>query len=294
VWARSRVADRTQELALPRPRVQPPILPEKLAEFRRRGAAGGVIAPHRAFLRVALSGTEKTIAGVFPVFLSALWLGAHVWITRLWSFILEYGRVSLGLDGRTVVAMYDWGAWLHIGIPFLAVPAPAPTREIWVIGAAATVVLFVGSFFLAERLTPVAYGIRALSLVQLSAQAFFAFASGRFPYGLADYTLSGMAAGYTMIAALPLLFGLIYFIFEFRFYAKVMLTVTAMVHLTLLLPLQYLMHSYLIARLSLLVMPVLFIFFGLSLEVMVFIALYSWGMSWKGIVPEDQPARNEP
>ena len=74
----------------------------------------------------------------------------------------------------------------------------------------------------------------------------------------------------------------VYYIFDFSLIRKIFLTVLIMVHLAVFTPLHYLVQLYIIARFSLVFMPVLYTVFGLLLEVMVFIAFYSWGMSWKG------------
>lgn len=55
-----------------------------------------------------------------------------------------------------------------------------------------------------------------------------------------------------------------------------------MLHLWILIPMQYVAHAYLIHTFSLLYMPVLFLMFGLMIDVFVFIAFYAWGMSWEG------------
>ncbi len=44
--------------------------------------------------------------------------------------------------------------------------------------------------------------------------------------------------------------------------------------------LQYMLHIY-ILRKSILFMPLLYFAFGPSLDVLIFVSLYSWGMSWK-------------
>ena len=57
------------------------------------------------------------------------------------------------------------------------------------------------------------------------------------------------------------------------------LTVVAMTHLTLFLPLLILLQAMVLQK-SVLFMPLLYIVFGLPVEVLMIIAFYSWGMSW--------------
>jgi hypothetical protein len=45
-------------------------------------------------------------------------------------------------------------------------------------------------------------------------------------------------------------------------------------------PLQALAHAYILHQ-SLLFMPVLFLLFGMPLQILVVVSFYSWGMSWR-------------
>jgi hypothetical protein len=47
------------------------------------------------------------------------------------------------------------------------------------------------------------------------------------------------------------------------------------------MPPQYLVHAAIVAKFSLLFLPVLFMIFGTLLDVSILIALYGWAMSWR-------------
>ena len=87
-------------------------------------------------------------------------------------------------------------------------------------------------------------------------------------------------AALAAIAIIPLMLGLTYYVIDARFRQKLGLTLAAMGHLIVFVPLQYMLQSYIIAHGSLLLMPLCFALFALLPEVMIFIALYGWGMSW--------------
>ena len=89
-----------------------------------------------------------------------------------------------------------------------------------------------------------------------------------------------LEAALTTIAIVPLVLGLTYYVVDTRLRQKLGLTAAAMGHLLVFVPLQYALQSYVIARGSLLLMPLCFVLFALLPEVMIFIALYGWGMSW--------------
>jgi hypothetical protein len=85
-----------------------------------------------------------------------------------------------------------------------------------------------------------------------------------------------------LIAIVPGLFGVTYFIFNFGLLKKAFLTLITMCHLTLFLPLQILLHG-LVLQISVMFMPLLYIVFAVSLDILIIIAFYSWGMSWNFI-----------
>ncbi len=237
------------------------------------------MAAHRAFLRLSVNTAESVVLILAPLTLTALWVYFSPVVSGAWSLILENGRLALGMPGETQIAIVRIDPIPAVPIPFLAVPAAPPSWITWIITAVVTVVAGFASLFLRGRFTPIAYMVRAVLIVQATALIFFLLPRD-FPYGIDDYTLAEMSAGFSLVALLPIVLGLVYFVFDFHVLQKIGLTVLVMAHLTLLIPLQFLLHAFLIHRFSLLFMPVLFIFFALPLEVMIGIAFYGWGMSW--------------
>jgi hypothetical protein len=52
------------------------------------------------------------------------------------------------------------------------------------------------------------------------------------------------------------------------------------VHLMIFLPLQTLVHAYIVYTCSFLVMPVMFFLFGVLLDIFIIISFYSWAMGF--------------
>jgi hypothetical protein len=77
----------------------------------------------------------------------------------------------------------------------------------------------------------------------------------------------------------PWMLGFTYYIFDFKFLQKLALTLLTMSYLTVFIPFQYMLHVYILQK-SILFMPLLYFAFGPFLDVLVFVCLYSWGMSW--------------
>jgi len=80
----------------------------------------------------------------------------------------------------------------------------------------------------------------------------------------------------------PLLLGLTLHVFDLPLWRKLLLTVLLLLHLAVFVPLNVLLHVWLVMRGTAIVMPVLFLLFGLLLDVFIFVAFYGWALSWGG------------
>jgi hypothetical protein len=86
----------------------------------------------------------------------------------------------------------------------------------------------------------------------------------------------------------PIVLGFTYYLFDFSLGRKIGLTAMLMIHLIVLIPMQYVLHAWVMYHASLLFLPLLFFVAGIPLNVLVFIAFYSWGFSWKNNLQEQQ------
>ncbi len=229
-----------------------------------------------------MSTAQVAASVVSPLLLAAACVYFSPFISAVWALILERGRIGLAMPGKTVILITNLGPVPEVHVPFLDIPAAAPSPGIMFWTAVGTVVLGIISVLLRGKLTPVAFFLRAVVLVQVTALIYFFFWPLSFPYGIDDYTIAEMTAGFGVIILVPLVLGLIFYPFDFSLTKKIGLALIVTLHLGVLIPLQFTVHAYLIQKFSLLFMPVLFMLFGLLLEVTVGITLYGWGMSWAG------------
>jgi YaiO family outer membrane protein len=165
-------------------------------------------------------------------------------------------------------------------VPRIAVAAESPDRLSWWIGAAVTLGLFLAMLKVPDRWLPLRYYVWLLCSVQASAQLFFHFVPAAFPYDVVGYTETLFIAGLFIVGLVPLLYGLTYFSLDFDRKRKLFLTLLTMGHLGIFIPIQYLAHAWILHHGSLLLMPLLFWAFGLSLDVAIVIGIYSWAVSW--------------
>lgn len=232
-----------------------------------RGRLGG------AFL-LALGGTAVMIAALRPV--GILWKG-------MFEVLLPFLGVGGPVETRPLVMP---GFPLGMDVPFPGLDASWPTMGHFVtLGTIAVVVLLL-SFTLSSRFLPLVYFLRALVLIQGVSLAWFALSTPPFPYPTPRYAAGLLAAGAILITSLPAILGFTFYIIDVSLLRKLLLTVLLIGHLIVLLPLQVLVHVWLIHQGSLLLQPVLFLVFGLLVEILILVAFYGWGMSW--------PARGTP
>jgi len=252
----------------------------RLEGLRFQGHRGGVIAPHRSMvglrwsawrlvssLVLALGGLGGLLA-VLPR-LGTAWQALFLRVRDLLGLAAPIGDQTLLLPGG-----------LRFSLPVVAALTPLPdARALWIAGIAALAVLLL-SFLLPQRFLPLRYFLRLLVLLQGTAILFFALSRDPFPYRLEDHVFILLTAGLVVMGLAPLLLGLTLHVFDLPFWRKLLLTLLLLGHLAVFVPLNVLVHVWLILHGTALVMPVLFLVFGLLLDVFVFVTFYGWALSW--------------
>jgi hypothetical protein len=247
-------------------------------QVRLRGHRGGVISVHRAFTHFRLGPRNLATSFSLIVAFSAAWLCLLARACDFWNHFLVWSVHRLPLSSRVAVANYQFNAF-KLRIPYLSMEPLLPTAQTWSLICALSLLLFAATFFLSERLIPITYLVRGVLLIQWSALVYFAFWPARFPHTPDSYMEGLMVSGIGIISIVPFLFAVTYYIFDFGFSKKFFLTFITMAHLTCFIPLQLLLQALVLQK-SVLFMPVLYIIFGMPIEVLIIIGFYSWGMTW--------------
>jgi hypothetical protein len=254
--------------------------PAKSADpIRARGHRGGVIPMHRALAHFRLGARNLFTASCLFIFLSCTWLILLPKVCRLWTAIFTSAIRALPLRAELGVATHHLTPWLGFDIPYLRMEPVLPSAQMWWFSCASTVLILVVTYFLPERLIAVIYLVRGVSLVQASALLYFVFIPARFPHTPDSYLAGLVTSGIGLISLLPLLFGLTYYIFDFGLLRKAFLTWITMLHLIVFFPFQVLLQALVLQR-TVLFMPVLYIIFGMPIDILLVIGFYSWGMTW--------------
>lgn len=189
------------------------------------------------------------------------------------------GMRVLPLHATLGLAEHNYPPYLYFAIPYLRMEPLLPTLQVWSLAAAVTFLLLVVTFLLPDTWIPVIYLLRWILMVQATAVLYFALLPARFPHTPDSYMEGLATSGMALITIVPLLYGLTYYIFDFGLVRKALLTAMAMAHLTLFLPFQVLLQALVLQK-TVLFMPVLYLVFGIPLDVLLIVAFYSWGMTW--------------
>ena len=255
-----------------------PPMPAATDSIRWRGHRGGVIAMHRALHHFRLDPMLLLSSISLLVLCTVLWFLLLPVICHYWNQIFALGLRLLPLHARLEVASYSLG-FLRLAVPCLRMEPVLPNLRVWTLSCLAALVVLVATFFLPSKWLPIVYLIRSVLALHASALIYFALWPASFPHTPSSYLEGLTTAGLALISILPLLFALTYYIFDFGLFKKAGLTAMTMVHLTMFLPVQLLLQA-LVLQQSVLFMPLLYIIFGIPLDIVVIVAFYSWGMSW--------------
>ena len=256
-------------------------LPQEVLELRKRAHSGGRIEEHRAFRRInqrrRITGSAAALTVAFTVMVMVMLPVFAQW----WHVLLEFAAPAAGFTGEILLQQRTVLPFVTIGVPYLAAPGAMPDRALLTAVAFVTVALFGISLLVPRRFLPFIYLLRLALLIQAISIAYFALWAAHFPYTVARYTSDMLTVGLAIMALVPIIFGLTYFVFDFGLTRKVLIVALTIAHLLVFIPLQYLVHAVLVQWATLLFLPVLFMLFGLLPDVSVVIALYGWAMSWR-------------
>lgn len=255
---------------------------QPLKFLRYRNSRGGVIPMHHAFKTIELGSVSRMSALLLPVlFVAIIWLFLPM-ILDLWDGVLSFWMRHLYHGQVAYSPQVLLGQDVYVPYPLLE--AETPSRfAVWA-NLIICVLVFLVSFLLPRRAMPITYLFRTLMLIQSSASIDRLVSPQFFPYTLQLYLVDSIMNGVYILIMMPPLLGLVYYIFNFSLSRKIGLTCMIIGYYLLFLPCHYMLHAYLIHEYTLLFLPILYIFFGTLLEVLMFVCIYSYGMSWRSNV----------
>lgn len=252
----------------------------RVSEARDRGFRGGRIAPHRAMIGIEVSWTLFVDLIVLPLIFVTIMLLLLDPLMSAWRTFFESIREPLGLPGLVATRIFEAGPFA-VAVPYFTAQTTWPTARDLQGGWLAMATIVSVSLFMRGRMLPIAYFLRALAMLQLTAQLWFTMASPPFAYDLPTYLNGLLVCGVVILVLSPFLVAFTFHIFDFLLWQKLMMATMLLGHLSVFLPLQAAVHAFVIYKASLLALPLLFFAFGVLLDMFVYVALYGWGMSWR-------------
>jgi hypothetical protein len=248
--------------------------------LERTGKPARIPRSHRALARLSFPGTRWLhVLGLPLLFTTVLWMCSERLIGA-WAWALNQGMASLGLNGVVRPQAMQTLRWNAPAIVLTDIPAASPSLLQWAVGLLLVGILVLLSFLISPERTPTRYLLRALAVCHGSALVFFSFASAQLPYSLNDHLAAGITMAWMFMLLIPWLHAASFYVFGFGWWRKALLTTITLGHQVLFIPAQYLFHIALVKTYSLLQLPVLYLLCGVFLNVVVFISLYAWAMSW--------------
>jgi hypothetical protein len=245
------------------------------------GFRGGLIEQHRSLRSLEFPASRWfEIAGLLVGFelLIAFGIGA---ITEMWRVFLEFWLQRVGINAPLIMEPTPLWFGLTAEIPSISLFAAAPSEGLWTVHLLLVVALSVGSFLISDRLMPIRFLMRFVALVHASSVAYFGLAPNLFIHDPATYLRDSFVAALALLTLVPPLLALTYYIFPFSSFRKIGLTLLTLGYLIIWSPTRLLVHAVCMQSLSAIMIPILYLVFGVFLDILVLMALYSWAMSWR-------------
>lgn len=263
---------------------------DPVSDQRFRGCDGGLIQKHRSMITSLHQPRRFFLAALTAACILIVWSLSLDAVSVFWASVMDYWQIRLGIEGQVTLIHYGMGDSIRFSVPHLYFHSGIPSNDLWWGGTILTALLVLVSLLLPHRLLPVSFMLRIVAFFQGCAQIFFVTWPYEFPYRAGGYIHGTMIACLMLISLVPVLLGFTYFLFDFKLRRKIGLAMLTMCHMVVMIPLQYVLHAYLLSKLSLLFLPLLFFVFGLPLNTLILIAFYAWGFSWKDqLRADDRP-----
>lgn len=256
-------------------------LQDKIKDLRFRSFGGASIKLHRSIYKVRLNLANLIVSLLLPVLFTLLLLFFLDEIVNFWRVLFVFCLEKIDAHATVYAHPIDFGRYV-LWLSYPDMYAGAPSTSIWWSTLTACAIMFVSTYFIPpDRYLPLVYIVRACLLIQLTSVVYFYFIPAQFPYDLPNYLGNSLVMSLLFIFMVPWLLGLTYYVFDFSLMQKIFLTCVIVGYFLVVFPLQYLLHVYLLQYISLLFLPLFYLVFGAFIDVMMFVAFYSWGMSWR-------------
>ena len=253
-----------------------------LQRLRYQSHSGRVIRRHRALHRLEFRRASLLHPLILLVGSYGLLLVTADLITALWSWEFSFWLPHLDLPAALETQTRTLFGPLAYRVSFPQWIARMPSLDALRVSVVACALLMLLAFFtMRGRVLPLGYLLWGACLVQFMSAGLFWLAPQAFNHSLASHVANGLEYALVLVFFVPLLLSFSFYVFEYSLLKKAVGTALIMLGIVVVVPYQYLAHVVLIDAGSLLLMPLLYVLFGLLFDIAVFIALYAWVVSWE-------------
>ena len=236
------------------------------------------VRPHRSITPLRMTPYLIAQAIVLPIILCGLLLWGKPLLLDFWRSCILFWSVGLDMPFSLSSRLNNIGQHpLLMGADMEG--STMPGRTTLAVTALVTLIGFALSLRMKNAMLPLKYPLRIVCVLQLAALLYFWFTPANFPYSIARHSEELMTIGYAVILATPVMLAMGYYILNQSLLIKLFHTVLILVFFAILIPHQVLAQAFIIQHMSVLFMPVLYIFFGAVFDALIFVALYSWAVS---------------
>ena len=250
-------------------------------DYRSKGSRGEHINMHRSIRSLEFPTSRWLEVLLLPLFFNLLFIFSLPFLTELWDHFFKFWILKTELPASiTKLIAFDIGS-IKIIIPSAHLSGAVPSGTTWLLHLVATIFLLLISLWLPDRFIPICYLLRAVVFVHASALIYFVISPGTFSFDQETYVRDVFISMILFMLVIPWLLTLTYYVFPFKILHKILFTFFILIYFSILTPIQSLMHVVLIYKFSTLILPIFYIFFGIFLDIMLLMALYSFAMSFK-------------
>jgi hypothetical protein len=192
--------------------------------------------------------------------------------------MLEYYLPRLGYSGNIIYSKYSLFHSFFL-LPAINIEGSLPSVTLWWAAIFFTIGIFLLSFLIRDAFTPLKYFLRVFVILIWITQLYIMIFPGGFMYTIFFYTKSGFMQILSLLFVIPWIFLISYYFFGYRFMNKIVITFITLLYFIVLAPFQYLLNACLINIFSLMLMPPLFFYAGLMIDILAIVAFCSYGVS---------------
>ncbi len=253
--------------------------------LRDRGHRGGTILQHRAMSSLNLPRARLARGAFFAAALTLLLCALQPWIAAFWGEQLAWWVRALELPGQAVRTAAPQVEWLWLPVPQVDIRLPDITELGLAAHGLGVIGVWILSGWLPDPAKPGMFLLRFAALLHGLSVIFFLLVPASFPHSLDSHISAGLRQSWLLILIAPWLLLFTYDLFPFPAWQSIALKAVTTLFLFLLAPLQYASHLALVALCGPIIMPLLYLLFGMMVPVLGMVALYGWGMSWHASAP---------